>query len=160
DLKIVGPGKKGAQLEGSKDFAKDFMKRHNIPTAGSRSFTKENINAAFDYLEKLPVPIVLKADGLAAGKGVVICEDVSTAKSTLEDMLLNEKFGEASATVVIEDFLRGIELSVFVLADGNSYKILPEAKDYKRIGEHDSGPNTGGMGAVSPVHFAHDGFLQ
>lgn len=160
NLKIVGPGKAAAQLEGSKDFAKDFMKRYGIPTAGSRSFTKENIKEAFHYVDNLPLPIVLKADGLAAGKGVVICEDIATAKFTLEEMLLNEKFGEASATVVIEDYLQGIELSVFVLADGNGYKIFPEAKDYKRIGDNDSGPNTGGMGAVSPVHFAHGGFLD
>lgn len=159
-LKIVGPGKKGAQLEGSKDFAKAFMKKHNIPTAGSRSFTQESINEALLYLESLPLPIVLKADGLAAGKGVVICETLEEAKSSLHEMLLDKKFGSASATVVIEDFLEGIELSVFVLTDGTNYKILPEAKDYKRIGEKDSGPNTGGMGAVSPVPFAHDGFLK
>ena len=160
ELKVVGPGRAGAMLEGSKDFAKEFMKRHNVPTAGSRSFTAETVGEAIEYLGKLPLPIVLKADGLAAGKGVVICKTHEEARTTLNDMLLNQKFGSASSTVVIEDYLEGIELSVFVLTDGENYKILPEAKDYKRIGEQDSGPNTGGMGAVSPVPFAHEGFLK
>lgn len=160
ELKVVGPGRAGAMLEGSKDFAKEFMKRHNVPTAGSRSFTAETVGDAIEYLGKLSLPIVLKADGLAAGKGVVICQTHEEARSTLNDMLLNHKFGSASSTVVIEDYLEGIELSVFVLTDGENYKILPEAKDYKRIGEQDSGPNTGGMGAVSPVPFAHEGFLK
>lgn len=160
ELKVVGPGRAGAMLEGSKDFAKEFMKRHNVPTAGSRSFTAETVGDAIEYLGKLSLPIVLKADGLAAGKGVVICQTHEEARSTLNDMLLNHKFGSASSKVVIEDYLEGIELSVFVLTDGENYKILPEAKDYKRIGEKDSGPNTGGMGAVSPVPFAHEGFLK
>jgi len=159
-LKIIGPGKNGALLEGSKEYAKDFMTRHEIPTAQSRSFTNQNIREGYAYIDQQNLPIVLKADGLAAGKGVIIAETQEKAKSTLDEMLLDQKFGEASATVVIEDYLSGIELSVFVLTDGNSYKILPEAKDYKRIGENDTGPNTGGMGAVSPVEFAHSGFMK
>ncbi len=160
DLKIVGPGKAGATLEGSKDFAKDFMKRHNIPTADSKTFTKDTLNEALEYIDHQSLPIVLKADGLAAGKGVLICQSKDEAKKGIREMLLDAKFGDASSSVVIEDYLDGIELSVFVLTDGNSYKILPEAKDYKRIGEKDSGPNTGGMGAVSPVIFAKDGFID
>ncbi len=160
DLKIVGPGKDGATLEGSKEFAKDFMIRHNIPTAQSMSFTAQTLKEGLQYIESQRLPVVLKADGLAAGKGVIIAEDHDTAKASLKEMLVDSKFGEASSTVVIEDFLDGIELSVFVLTDGKSYKILPEAKDYKRIGEHDSGLNTGGMGAVSPVQFAQEGFLK
>lgn len=160
ELAIVGPGKKGAQLEGSKDFAKAFMHKHQIPTAESASFTKESIEEGIAYLKKMSLPIVLKADGLAAGKGVIISESYEEAEQTLRDMLLDEKFGEASRKVVLENFLKGIELSVFVLTDGNSYVLLPEAKDYKRIGEQDTGPNTGGMGAVSPVPFADQEFLQ
>jgi phosphoribosylamine--glycine ligase len=158
-LRIVGPDAAGAQLEGSKDFSKAFMQRHGIPTAASRTFTADTLDAGLAYLETHPLPIVLKADGLAAGKGVIIAETVEEAKATLRDMLVEARFGEASRKVVVEQFLRGIELSVFVLTDGVSYKILPEAKDYKRIGEGDTGPNTGGMGAVSPVPFADAEFL-
>jgi len=159
-VKIVGPGKAAAMLEGSKDFAKAFMKKHGIPTAGSKSFTQSDIKAARQHIASLEPPIVLKADGLAAGKGVLICPTVEEAHQEIEKMLTESPFGKASDTVVIEDFLEGIELSVFVLTDGHSYKILPEAKDYKRIGEQDTGPNTGGMGAVSPVHFADTLFMQ
>jgi phosphoribosylamine--glycine ligase len=159
-LAIVGPGQEGAQLEGSKDFAKAFMQKYQIPTAESASFTKESIEEGIAFLKKMPLPIVLKADGLAAGKGVIISESYDEAEQTLKDMLLDEKFGEASRKVVLENFLKGIELSVFVLTDGKSYVLLPEAKDYKRIGEQDTGPNTGGMGAVSPVPFADQEFLQ
>ncbi|MCY7352748.1 MAG: phosphoribosylamine--glycine ligase [Cytophagaceae bacterium] len=158
-LLIVGPDAAGAQLEGSKDFSKRFMHRHGIPTAASRTFTAETLSEGLTYLETHALPIVLKADGLAAGKGVIIAETRNEAGETLKDMLVHAKFGEASRKVVIEQFLRGIELSVFVLTDGTSYKILPEAKDYKRIGEGDTGPNTGGMGAVSPVPFADEEFL-
>ncbi len=158
-IPVIGPQKKGAQLEGSKDFAKEFMFRHNIPTAGYKSITKENIAEGLDFLETLQAPYVLKADGLAAGKGVLIINDIEEAKTALQEML-NGKFGTAGDCVVIEEFLKGIELSVFVLTDGNSYKILAEAKDYKRIGEGDTGLNTGGMGAVSPVPFAHGEFLK
>ena len=158
-LKVIGPGKEGAQLEGSKDFAKDFMQKYNIPTAGFRTFTKASLHEGLSYIEGLPLPIVLKADGLAAGKGVIIAQSTEEASEILTEMLVEEKFGEASAKVVIEEFLSGIELSVFVLTDGEDYVILPEAKDYKRIGENDSGPNTGGMGAVSPVPFANDDFM-
>lgn len=163
DLKsvlIVGPGKSGARLEGSKDFSKNFMQKHNIPTAASKTFTADELQDGLNYLETHSLPIVLKADGLAAGKGVIISEDREAAKATLKEMLVDKKFGAASARVVIEEYLQGIELSVFVLTDGISYKILPEAKDYKRIGEGDTGPNTGGMGAVSPVPFADKGFMQ
>ncbi len=159
NIKIVGPGKTGAQLEGSKDFAKHFMVKHNIPTAGSRTFMASTINDGLAYIDTLPVPVVLKADGLAAGKGVIITESLEEAKSVLKEMLLDEKFGAASSKVVIEEFLSGIELSVFVLTDGENYVVLPEAKDYKRIGENDQGPNTGGMGAVSPVPFADQSFM-
>ncbi len=159
-LKIVGPGKAGAILEGSKDFAKDFMNRHNVPTAGSKTFTKDTLTEALTYIDQQSLPIVLKADGLAAGKGVLICQSKDEAKTGIQEMLVDAKFGDASSSVVIEDYLDGIELSVFVLTDGNSYKILPEAKDYKRIGEKDSGPNTGGMGAVSPVSFATADFIN
>ena len=158
-LRIVGPDAAGAQLEGSKDFSKAFMHRHGIPTAASQTFTAETLDAGLAYLETHPLPIVLKADGLAAGKGVIIAESREEAKQTLREMLVDAKFGEASRKVVVEQFLRGIELSVFVLTDGTSYKILPEAKDYKRIGEGDTGPNTGGMGAVSPVPFADAEFM-
>ncbi|MDN5216409.1 phosphoribosylamine--glycine ligase [Fulvivirgaceae bacterium BMA12] len=158
-IKIIGPDKKGAQLEGSKDFAKDFMQKNNIPTAGSRTFTKESLQEGLHHIQSLPLPIVLKADGLAAGKGVIIAQEREEAARVLEEMLVDERFGEAGAKVVIEEFLSGIELSVFVLTDGKHYVILPEAKDYKRIGENDSGPNTGGMGAVSPVPFADANFM-
>ncbi len=159
-LPIVGPDAEGAQLEGSKDFSKQFMQRHGIPTAASQTFTADTLNEGLAYLESHSLPIVLKADGLAAGKGVIIAETVAEAQQTLTDMLSNGRFGSAGNKVVIEQFLRGIELSVFVLSDGVNYKILPEAKDYKRIGEGDTGPNTGGMGAVSPVVFATPSFLS
>ncbi|MDR1782997.1 MAG: phosphoribosylamine--glycine ligase [Dysgonamonadaceae bacterium] len=158
-IPVIGPSAEGAQLEGSKDFAKAFMMRHNIPTAKYRSFTKHTIDAAFEFLDSLQAPYVLKADGLAAGKGVLIIDKLDEAKSELKSML-DGSFGKASETVVIEEFLKGIECSVFVMTDGKSYKILPEAKDYKRIGEGDTGPNTGGMGAISPVSFADDSFMQ
>lgn len=151
-LMIIGPGKQGAKLEGSKEYAKQFMTKYNIPTAAYKSFTLENIEQAFIFLDELNPPFVLKADGLAAGKGVLILSDRKQAKESLKEML-DGKFGEAGKKVVIEQFLDGIEYSVFVLTDGESYKILPEAKDYKRIGEGDTGLNTGGMGAVSPVPF-------
>lgn len=157
---VIGPKKDGAQLEGSKDFSKQFMMKYGIPTARYKTFTKETIAGAFSFLETLSPPYVLKADGLAAGKGVVIPETIEEAKNELKEMLVNERFGSSSAKVVIEEFLQGIELSVFVLTDGKSYKILPEAKDYKRIGEGDTGLNTGGMGAVSPVPFADKQFMQ
>lgn len=156
---VIGPKKDGALLEGSKDFSKQFMEKHNIPTAKYQSFTSEKLEEGFAFLETLEPPFVLKADGLAAGKGVLILDDLSEAKAELKEMLTNQKFGAASATVVIEEFLKGIELSVFVLTDGKSYKVLPSAKDYKRIGEGDTGLNTGGMGAISPVPFANDDFL-
>lgn len=159
-IAMVGPGKEGAQLEGSKDFSKNFMVRHGIPTAKARTFNASEISQALEYISTCKPPIVLKADGLAAGKGVIISQSHSEAKAELQDMLLNKKFGEASTKVLIEEFLHGIELSVFVLTDGQHYVILPEAKDYKRIGEGDTGPNTGGMGAVSPVVFADAAFLQ
>ena len=157
---IVGPGSDGAQLEGSKDFSKNFMHTYGIPTAASKTFTKETIQDGLLYLEEQSLPIVLKADGLAAGKGVIIAQSLKEAKDALEEMLLESKFGAASEKVVIEQFLRGIELSVFVLTDGKDYVLLPDAKDYKRIGEGDSGPNTGGMGAVSPVPFADAAFMD
>ena len=159
-IKFIGPSKQGARLEGSKDFAKQFMMRHHIPTARYRSFTVPMLNEAKDFLKTLNPPYVLKADGLAAGKGVVISPNIQEAEEILEEMLEGQKFGDASKTVVIEEFLDGIELSVFVLTDGKSYKILPEAKDYKRIGEGDTGLNTGGMGSVSPVSFADGVFMQ
>ena len=159
-IKIIGPSKKGALLEGSKERAKEFMAMHNIPTAAYESFTKESVEAGKKFLETLKAPYVLKADGLAAGKGVLILEDLAEAKTELENMLTNEKFGDASKTVVIEEFLDGIELSVFVLTDGKNYKILPTAKDYKRIGEGDTGLNTGGMGAISPVPFVDEALMQ
>ena len=163
DLKkipVIGPKKDGALLEGSKDFSKQFMQKHGVPTAKYQSFTKENLEEGFAFLETLEPPFVLKADGLAAGKGVLILNSLEEAKKELEEMVANQKFGEASSTVVIEEFLKGIELSVFVLTDGKNYKILPSAKDYKRIGEGDTGLNTGGMGAISPVPFAHEAFLN
>tara|TARA_R110002051_G_scaffold161293_2_gene232887 strand:- start:238 stop:1509 length:1272 start_codon:yes stop_codon:yes gene_type:complete len=157
---VIGPEKLAATLEGSKEFAKEFMMRHQIPTAQYKSFTSETVNQGFRFLEELNPPYVLKADGLAAGKGVVILNDLNEAKIELKSMLVDKKFGSASATVVIEEFLDGIELSVFVLTDGDSYKVLPTAKDYKRIGEGDTGLNTGGMGAISPVPFASKGFMD
>lgn len=159
-LRIVGPDAQGAQLEGSKDFSKSFMLRYGIPTAASRTFTAATLNEGLTYLETHALPVVIKADGLAAGKGVIIAETLPDAQTALRAMLDGQKFGEAGSKVVIEQFLRGIELSVFVLTDGTNYKILPEAKDYKRIGEADTGPNTGGMGAVSPVVFASESFLR
>ena len=160
NIPVIGPKKDGALLEGSKDFSKIFMEKHNIPTARYQSFTKDNLSEGFAFLETLSPPYVLKADGLAAGKGVLILDSLEEAKKELEEMVSNQKFGEASSTVVIEEFLDGIELSVFVLTDGKSYKILPSAKDYKRIGEGDKGLNTGGMGAISPVPFATEDFLK
>ena len=148
-IPVIGPSKAAAQLEGSKDFAKEFLIKHNIPTAAYKSFTKDTVEEGKAFLETLKAPYVLKADGLAAGKGVVILENIEEAKQELENMLVDAKFGDASSKVVIEEFLSGIELSCFVLTDGQSYKILPTAKDYKRIGEGDKGLNTGGMGAVS-----------
>jgi phosphoribosylamine---glycine ligase len=159
-LKIVGPNQAGAQLEGSKDFSKRFMQQHGIPTASSQTFTQQNMTEGLAYLANHALPVVLKADGLAAGKGVIIAETHIEAQDTLKAMLQDHKFGAAGSKVVVEQFLRGIELSVFVLTDGINYKILPEAKDYKRIGEQDTGLNTGGMGAVSPVLFADKTFLN
>ncbi len=156
---VIGPGKEGAMLEGSKEFAKQFMFRHQIPTAGYKSVDLEHLDEGINFLRQLPPPYVLKADGLAAGKGVLILDDLQKAESELKAML-EGKFGDASKTVVIEEHLSGIELSAFVLTDGKSYKIFPEAKDYKRIGEGDSGLNTGGMGAVSPVPFANVEFMN
>lgn len=160
NLRIIGPGKVGARLEGSKDFAKQFMNRYDIPTADSKTFNKKTLSDAKEYLKTVKMPIVLKADGLAAGKGVIICQNLQEASDTIEKMLAENMFGAASETVVVEEFLSGIELSVFVLTDGESYKILPEAKDYKPIGENNTGPNTGGMGSVSPVNFAQGDFLK
>ncbi|MCW5514637.1 phosphoribosylamine--glycine ligase [Muriicola sp. Z0-33] len=159
-IPVIGPEKAAATLEGSKEFAKKFMKRHAIPTAGYQSFTSDNLEEGFTFLESLPPPYVLKADGLAAGKGVLILNDLEVAKKELQAMLIDSKFGNASATVVIEEFLSGIELSCFVLTDGEHYKVLPMAKDYKRIGEGDTGLNTGGMGAVSPVPFTDEEFIE
>lgn len=155
-LRIIGPAKFGAQLEGSKEFAKEFMIRNNVPTAKFQSFTKDSLQDGYKFLETLKPPFVLKADGLAGGKGVLIIPELSKAKTELKAMLVDAKFGEASSNVVIEEFLSGIEMSVFVLTDGKNYQILPEAKDYKRIGEGDTGLNTGGMGAVSPVPFMNE----
>tara|TARA_R110001583_G_scaffold421_3_gene3985 strand:- start:1206 stop:2480 length:1275 start_codon:yes stop_codon:yes gene_type:complete len=159
-ISVIGPQKEAAELEGSKEFAKEFLFRHNIPTAAYESFTKETVEKGYKFLDTLNPPYVLKADGLAAGKGVVILKDLNEAKAELKSMLVDAKFGEASKKVVIEEFLDGIELSCFVLTDGKNYKMLPTAKDYKRIGEGDTGLNTGGMGAVSPVPFATDAFLK
>jgi len=160
NVMLIGPSKAGALLEGSKERAKEFMIDHKIPTAAYQSFTKDSLSEGKQFLETLKPPYVLKADGLAAGKGVLIIKDIEEAKQELENMLSNAKFGAASATVVIEEFLDGIELSVFVLTDGKNYKILPTAKDYKRIGEGDTGLNTGGMGAISPVPFADKVLMQ
>ena len=158
-IPVIGPSKEGAQLEGSKDFAKAFMMRHNIPTARYKSISAGNLEEGYAFLEELQAPYVLKADGLAAGKGVLILDTLEEAKKELDDML-GGMFGDASKTVVIEEFLDGIECSVFVMTDGESYKVLPVAKDYKRIGEGNTGLNTGGMGAVSPVPFADETFMQ
>jgi len=159
-IPLIGPQSEGAQLEGSKDFSKQFMVRNNIPAAASKTFTKDTLQEGCEYLATIGLPIVLKADGLAAGKGVLICPSVKEAQQELNEMLLEAKFGDASSSVVIEQFLTGIELSVFVMTDGSHYKILPEAKDYKRIGEGDTGLNTGGMGSVSPVPFADAAFMK
>lgn len=159
-IPVIGPKKDGAQLEGSKDFSKRFMVKYGIPTARYATFEKKNLEEGYSFLENLTPPYVLKADGLAAGKGVLILEKLEEAKTELKNMLVDAKFGEAGTKVVIEEFLKGIELSVFVLTDGISYKVLPAAKDYKRIGEGDTGLNTGGMGAVSPVPFADKDFLK
>ena len=160
NVTVIGPSRAGAMLEGSKDFSKEFMLKNSIPTAKYSTFTKENISDAYEFLETLSPPYVLKADGLAAGKGVLILENLELAKKELDEMLTKSKFGNASSKVVIEEYLNGIELSVFVLTDGESYKILPSAKDYKRVGEGDTGLNTGGMGAVSPVPFADAFFMD
>ena len=160
DILVIGPSKAGAQLEGSKSFAKDFMANYSIPTAAYRTFNESNLQEGFDFIDTLNSPYVLKADGLAAGKGVLIIEDRNEAKNELSQMISEQKFGEASKNVVIEEFLSGIELSVFVLTDGTDYVILPEAKDYKRIGEGDTGLNTGGMGSISPVPFAREEFMD
>lgn len=159
-IAFIGPSRQGAQLEGSKDFAKAFMQRHGIPTAAYRSFTQETLEEGIAFLHTLQPPYVLKADGLAAGKGVLILDRIEEAEHELREMLAHAKFGQASAKVVIEEYLKGIELSVFVLTDGVHYCILPSAKDYKRIGEGDTGLNTGGMGSVSPVPFADETFMR
>jgi phosphoribosylamine--glycine ligase len=159
EIPVIGPDKSAARLEGSKDFAKSFLTRHNIPTAAYKSFDRSNITEASDFLRSLDPPYVIKADGLAAGKGVLIIDDIAEAEREVAS-ILSGKFGSAGEKVVIEQFLRGIELSVFIITDGQSYKLLPEAKDYKRIGEADTGLNTGGMGAVSPVSFADEGFMN
>lgn len=159
-ITVIGPSQEGAKLEGSKEFAKEFMIRNNIPTAKYQAFTKKTIKEGYDFLETLNPPYVLKADGLAAGKGVLIINEIKKAKEELEAMLLKSKFGKAGKKVIIEEFLDGIELSVFVITNGDSYKILPSAKDYKRIGEGDTGLNTGGMGAISPVPFIDRFFME
>jgi len=160
NIPVIGPSKQGAQLEGSKDFAKEFMHKHNIPTAKYATFTKDSLKEGLAFLEKMKAPYVLKADGLAAGKGVLILQDLNEAKKELTNMLVDAKFGKASERVVVEEFLNGIEMSVFLLTDGDGYKVFPEAKDYKRIGEGDTGLNTGGMGAISPVPFADAAFMD
>ena len=160
DVKIIAPSKQAGLLEGSKDFAKDFMEKYKIPTAKHKTFSIENINQADSFLESMNPPYVLKADGLAAGKGVLILKDIDKAKLEIRNMILDKKFGDSSAKVVIEEFLDGIELSCFILTDGKNYKVLPFAKDYKKIGEGDTGLNTGGMGAISPVPFLDDDFLS
>lgn len=160
DVNVIGPSKQAAMLEGSKEFAKEFMERNEVPTAAYKSFTATSLKEGMAFIDSLKPPFVLKADGLAGGKGVLIISDAQEAKESLEEMLVGGKFGAASNKVVIEEFLDGIEMSVFVLTDGDSYKILPTAKDYKRIGEGDTGLNTGGMGAVSPVPFADDVLMQ
>ena len=160
NIKIIAPSKLAGQLEGSKEFAKKFMERHNIPTAKHGTFTKDNIDQSDAFLESMKPPYVLKADGLAAGKGVLIIDNIQNAKDELRSMILDKKFGDSSSKVVIEEFLDGIELSCFVLTDGKNYKTLPFAKDYKKIGEGDTGLNTGGMGAISPVPFLDNKFLE
>ena len=160
NMLFIGPDKMGATMEASKDWSKAFMYKNNIPTAAYQTFTSDNLNEGIAYLKTQKMPIVLKADGLAAGKGVLICQTLEEATSELQQMISDKKFGAASSKVVIEEFLTGIELSVFVLSDGNSYKILPTAKDYKRIGVGETGLNTGGMGAISPVPFANEEFMQ
>ena len=160
EIPMVGPGKMGAQLEGSKDFSKQFMLRNGVPTAQAKTFYAHQLTEAIEYLKTCKPPLVLKADGLAAGKGVIITSDLQEAQATMREMLEGKKFGDASAKVLVEEFLDGIELSVFMLTDGEDYILLPEAKDYKRIGDGDTGPNTGGMGSVSPVPFANQAFLQ
>jgi len=160
DLLIVGPGKEGAKLEGSKDYSKEFMQRNGIPTADYKTFNKETVEQGIEFLKTLSPPYVLKADGLAAGKGVIISEDLEEASAALTEMIVQSKFGDASKEVLVEEFLSGIEVSVFVLTDGKDYVLLPEAKDYKRIGEGDTGLNTGGMGAISPVPFADEVFMK
>ncbi|MDN3580245.1 phosphoribosylamine--glycine ligase [Mucilaginibacter flavus] len=159
-IPVIGPEALGAQLEGSKDFSKQFMLKHGVPTAAYRTFTKDTLQEGLTYLETAGLPVVLKADGLAAGKGVLICTTLEEAQHELTQMLAEAKFGDASSSVVIEQFLKGIELSVFVMTDGTNYKILPEAKDYKRIGEGDTGLNTGGMGSISPVPFADAAYMK
>lgn len=159
-IQVIGPSKEASQLEGSKAYAKAFMQRHNIPTAAYREFTSDKYLEGVEYIKSQSLPIVLKADGLAAGKGVLICQSHLEAMAEFELMLLRSKFGEAGKKVVIEEFLKGIELSIFVLTDGENYVLLPEAKDYKRVGEGDAGLNTGGMGAVSPLPFVTEEFLQ
>ena len=159
-ISIIGPSKEGAKLEGSKMYAKQFMQKYNIPTAKYQSFEPKDLEKGYNFLESLNPPYVLKADGLAGGKGVLILDNLNEAKKELKSMLVDKKFGAASNTVVVEEFLEGIELSVFVLTDGETYKILPTAKDYKRIGEGDTGLNTGGMGAISPVPFADRFYLE
>ena len=160
NVNIFGPGKSGAMLEGSKDFSKEFMFRNKIPCGKSKTFSKNNLIEGFKFLDDIKPPYVLKADGLAAGKGVLILDNLEEAKSELKNMVVDEKFGEASKNVLVEEYLDGIEVSVFAVTDGRDYLILPEAKDYKRIGEGDTGPNTGGMGAVSPVTFADNEFME
>lgn len=160
DLRIIGPTAKGAMLEGSKEYAKEFMKKYSIPTADARTVTKDNLEEMIKYLERWESPYVLKADGLAGGKGVIITEELAEARSSLRELVEGKKFGAASEKVLLEQFLKGIEVSFFVITDGNDYRILPEAKDYKRIGERDTGLNTGGMGAVSPVVFADRAFKE
>lgn len=160
DIMVIGPSKEGAQLEGSKDYAKQFMQRHEIPTAAYKTFTRDTLADGLQFLATLKAPYVLKADGLAAGKGVLIIDNLDEARAELTNMLTGDKFGAAASKVVIEEYLSGIELSVFVLTDGKHYKILPTAKDYKRIGDGDTGLNTGGMGSISPVPFATKEFMQ
>ena len=160
NILFVGPGRSGAMLEGSKDYSKQFMLRHDVPTANAKTFSADQLEEGLQYLTSCQLPIVLKADGLAAGKGVIISKNLKEAQTSLRDMLVNRLFGEASAQVLVEEFLEGIELSVFVLTDGKDYVLLPEAKDYKRVGDKDTGPNTGGMGAVSPVVFADRLFMK
>jgi len=160
EIMFIGPGREGAMIEGSKDFAKQFMRKHRIPTADSFTFTPDQLSEAKVHIRKIPVPIVVKADGLAAGKGVIICQTREEAEQAIDNMLVRGVFGKAGSKIVIEEYLKGIELSVFLLTDGKNYVIFPEAKDYKRIGENDTGPNTGGMGSVSPVIFADPSFMQ